>query len=235
MQKFKETAPPRSIGIIGGAGPMAGVLLHQKIIQIAQKKYRCRIDSDFPLILHISYPFADMLSEKRDLHHSIVEKQLEECFSWLYTHKIQLAAIACNTLHAYLPASLSSSIEFIHLIRETIEAVGQGNFLVLCSSTSRIHRLHSYPNITTVYPSEKEQQEMDAIIDRIVAGTILASDAAFCSCCTQPDLSGVILGCTEISELHHDYPIKPGQLKVIDPLELLAEALCRKSFSKTDL
>ena len=37
----------KSIGIIGGAGPMAGSVVIKKIITICQKEYVCRDDSDF--------------------------------------------------------------------------------------------------------------------------------------------------------------------------------------------
>lgn len=45
-------------GIIGGAAPMAGLLLYKKIIEICQKEYGCKDDSDFPYIMLLIYPFV---------------------------------------------------------------------------------------------------------------------------------------------------------------------------------
>jgi len=49
------------IGIIGGAGPLAGALLFEQIIEICQKDYGCIRDFDFPSINLVSFPFSEML------------------------------------------------------------------------------------------------------------------------------------------------------------------------------
>lgn len=47
------------IGIISGAGPYAGTVLHQKIIERYNRE-GCYLDRDFPLIMHVSYPFTSL-------------------------------------------------------------------------------------------------------------------------------------------------------------------------------
>jgi aspartate racemase len=53
---------PKSIGIIGGAGPLAGAFLLERVLSISNKTYGCYRDSDFPKIFLISFPFSEMLS-----------------------------------------------------------------------------------------------------------------------------------------------------------------------------
>lgn len=52
----------KTIGIIGGAGPMASCLLNQYIVQICQNEWGCKEDRDFPSIISYSFPFSPMLS-----------------------------------------------------------------------------------------------------------------------------------------------------------------------------
>ena len=54
-----------SIGIISGAGPMAGVELLRLIIEFCQKEGAFR-DRDFPEIHLINIPFSEMLAEDFD-------------------------------------------------------------------------------------------------------------------------------------------------------------------------
>ncbi len=96
-------AQPKRIGIIGGAGPWVGGLLFQKIVQVLQEKYGCREDQDFPYMMLLSYPFADMLKKPDDAAQcEIVRNQLKDCFQTLVDNKIDYAVIACNTLHRVL-------------------------------------------------------------------------------------------------------------------------------------
>ena len=44
------------------------------------------------------------------------------------------------------------------------------------------------------------------------------------------NIEAVILGCTEISELHDAYPITAG-LPIIDPLVVLAKEVCQRAFA----
>ena len=61
MQTNTKSLSKVTIGIIGGAGPMAGAIVMENIIEICQKKYLCRHDYDFPKIILVSVPFAQML------------------------------------------------------------------------------------------------------------------------------------------------------------------------------
>ena len=92
------------IGIIGGAGPLAGTYLIQKIIEICQKEYGSNQDAEFPHMLLLNYPFSDMLSQ--EIEPKKIESELQSCFQFFARNQVQYAAIACNTLHIFLPKIL---------------------------------------------------------------------------------------------------------------------------------
>lgn len=54
----------KTIGIVGGAGPMASCLLNQLVVENLQNKYGCKSDEDFPTIINYSFPFSPMMSTK---------------------------------------------------------------------------------------------------------------------------------------------------------------------------
>jgi len=213
------------IGIIGGAGPMAGALLFEKIIEVSQW-YGCKVDADFPFCSLINYPFAPMLTQGYD--ENVLSKQLEECFSILLGNGVTIAAIACNTLHAFLP-SVPNEIRLIHMIEETksyLELKGWDNPLILCSSTSARNRLHArYFNCR--YPEESLQQTVDHLIDRITEGCCFAEASALLSNKCENE-GAIVLGCTELSLLHNRAPLALSD--ICTPDSIVAEKIVRDVF-----
>lgn len=68
---------PKSIGIVGGAGPLAGVFLLERILYLSGKRYGCHKDADFPKVFLISFPFSEMLCT--DIDSAKLKKELGEC------------------------------------------------------------------------------------------------------------------------------------------------------------
>ena len=228
---------------------MAGLLLCQKIVQLCQENYGCRQDADFPYMMLLNYPFADMLAaDQSSAQKNLIRTQLEECFDTFTSRGIALGAIACNTLHTYL--DVPPSFEIVHIMEETRRKLAEENVqrsLVLCSSTSANSLIHQgYLNCS--YPPAKWQKKVDAIIARILAGkeTVMEVNqlmelvqAIGASSIRQKGESlGIVLGCTEFSVLNEKWPLSAYGLDqswtVIDSTLALAEGLCRKIFNKTN-
>jgi len=91
---------PKPIGIISGAGPLAGAALLDRILYLAGSTYGCYKDGDFPKIFLLSFPFSEMLSPEMDI--AQLQKELSSCLSQLRKSGAAVLAIACNTLHAFL-------------------------------------------------------------------------------------------------------------------------------------
>lgn len=199
---------PKPIGIVGGAGPFAGLNLLNRLFSLAQTKYGCVDDKDFPLVILYSFPFSDMLSEKRD--EGRVREELSRTIGNLRAAGAELVAIACNTLHAFLSEEKG-------LIRMPLNY--EGTPMVFCTSTSRsqgVHKGGEYPDLQT-------QLEVDDIIRRILKGENCLCDVqALIDRQNKP----VVLGCTELSLYAEELR---GNL--IDPLKLLAEKLLNESFT----
>src|SRR5437762_333852 len=106
MRKFTK-----SIGIIGGAGPMASAFLYESILNVCQKEYRANDYADFPEILLLSYPFTRGDEEK-------IRSEIAECLLKLQHANASIFCIASHSFHAFLP-SLPNG--FIHLVQENLQ------------------------------------------------------------------------------------------------------------------
>lgn len=222
------------VAIIGGAGPMAGALLFGKIIHICQEAYGCKNDEDFPCIMLYSYPFSDML--KSSFNRPLITNQLGVSFDYLRKNGFEIAVIACNTLHAFLEKGQTKNLSFVHLIQETGSYLQGDQALVLCTSTSAKSQVHkkAFP---CNYPESSFQKFMDRLIDKILAGKQTKEDARILSEAVnaiQGDVKGIVLGCTELSVLNEQFPLKSNGLNerffVADPNQIAAEKLCKIVF-----
>lgn len=244
---MKSSLP--KIGIVGGAGPMAGLLLCQKIIQFCQETYGCRDDADFPYLMLLSYPFADMLAaEQSPAQRNIIRKQLDECFETFSSLGITCGAIACNTLHAYLDGE--APFTFVHIMEETSRKLAEKKVersLVLCSSTSVKSLIHQ-DYFNCCYPPAEWQERVDDLITTILAGRETVQDVdrligeiqTFCASQSMKggEPFGIVLGCTEFSVINGKWPLSVYGLReqwsVIDSTQALAEGLCRLIFNNTN-
>lgn len=208
-----------SIGIVGGAGPMAGVLLAQRLVEICQRDYQCQKDADFPRTILYSVPFAQMLlpgqQEQQETH---VAAHLAEALEFLQGSGAKRIAIACNTLHAFLPPK-ADVVSFVAETERYIRQQGYRDVLMLTSSTSRSKGLYSFSGAR--WPDQRAQRQLDALIDAVLAGR--GSPEALRELIErQEPADAVVLGCSELSVLMQGH----AQRDLIDPLSIVAEVLC---------
>lgn len=217
---------PKCIGIVGGAGPLAGALLLERIFSLASQLYGCYRDADYPKVILISFPFTEMLFPNENF--AKLQQESSDCLKQLRDNGASVLTIACNTLHAFLPPDEECS-DLIHLPRSLAEAIPPSELpLVLCTSTSLRFGIHRnfFP---CVYPDRETQIAIDRLIDQILKGVqkslilkelnrlILAQQSAT-----------VILGCTELSLYSAELAVPNKQ--IIDPLEIVAKQVLYKSF-----
>lgn len=217
---------PKSIGIIGGAGPLAGAFLLKRILSLSGEVYGCYRDADFPQVFLISFPFSEMLCPDVDI--AKLRKELSGCLEQLRTNGASVLAIACNTLHAFLDEKDELN-DLVHLPRALAEEISLSDKpLVFCTSTSVQFGLHKqfFP---CTYPDAQTQQEVDRIIDQILRGADQSVILEKLRKLLQAQTTNtVILGCTELSlfSAHLSVPNK----QIIDPLEVMANKILQKSF-----
>ena len=56
----------KTIGILGGMGPEATAELYKRIVQICQRDFGAKYDSDFPTIFIYSMPLPDVVEENEN-------------------------------------------------------------------------------------------------------------------------------------------------------------------------
>lgn len=217
---------PKSIGIVGGAGPLAGVFLLERILSLSNKKYGCYRDSDFPKIFLISFPFSEMLSPI--VNTAKLREELSDCLNQLRNNGASVLAIACNTLHAFLDEE-NELDDLVHLPRVLAKVIPTSEIpLVFCTSTSTQFGLHKR-FFSCTYPDFRTQGQVDEIIDQILRGAekgiILERLQKLLEAQTEKT---VILGCTELSLFTTSLSL-PNKL-IIDPLEVVANNVLEKSF-----
>ena len=217
---------PKPIGIIGGAGPMAGAFLLERVLSLSIKNYDCYRDSDFPKVFLISFPFSEMLSPIIDTVK--LRKELSECLSQLRKNGAAVLAIACNTLHAFLEEKDELN-DLIHLPRVLAKEIPLDEKpLVFCTSTSAQFGLHKQ-FFSCTYPDLQTQRQLDSLIDQILQRgdkkIILENLVKLIQGQTE---RLVILGCTELSLFNNDLYL-PNKI-MIDPLEIVANKILEKSF-----
>lgn len=217
---------PKPIGIVGGAGPMAGAALLERVFALSGKRYNCFRDADYPKVTLLSYPFTEMLGPQQDVVQ--IQQELYSCLNSLRNSGAETIAIACNTLHAFLREE--DADDLIILPKTPIDIMDEGEVpLVLCTGTSARFALHKryYP---CTYPEPSVQFYIDEFIDRILKG--IPFDAfldSFIELLKQQSEKTVILGCTEFSLLRN--LLGASGKKIIDPLELTAIRLLECSFN----
>lgn len=226
--------PKMSIGIIGGAGPMASCQLYQLIINKCQNTYGSVQDANFPEINIISYPFASMLTpSKATKNRTVLIKQLQNCFDRLAQQEAQIIAIACNTLHAFLDSvNIPQTCTFVHIAQATHERaqkLGVRNPLLLSTGTTATSKI--YPDFLT--PNQNDQEDIDRVITNIMGGHLdIANAQELGKIVNNYSVDGVVLGCTELPLLHAQHPIVIESCHVVlDTLDILAQELVRQSFN----
>jgi aspartate racemase len=213
---------PKTIGIIGGAGPLAGAFLLERILTLSGKEYGCYKDADFPQVFLISYPFSEMLSPDRDRRK--LTQELSGCLDLLRKNGASVLAIACNTLHVFLEENEQDDL--VHLPRTLAEEISLTETpLVFCTSTSAESGLHKqfFP---CSYPDRETQLEVDGLIDDILKGAGLIGKLE--KLLEAQTAKTIILGCTELSLFSARLSV-PGKV-IIDPLEVMAKKILKKSF-----
>lgn len=218
---------PKTIGIIGGAGPLAGALLLERVLRLSQTKYGCYRDGDFPKVILLSFPFSEMLTEDADAEK--LGSELKGCINDLKKNGSGILAIACNTLHAFLDPAEEGLISLPRILSDEMVKFDKPP-LVLCTSTSKRFNLHkqSFP---CSYPNFVLQLQVDRVIDRILKGDEkFAISKELVQIIGAVEESTIVLGCTELSLFADELSIL--EKRVIDPLEFLAQRITKESFSK---
>jgi aspartate racemase len=223
----------KKIGIIGGAGPLASALLYTRIVELC---YEHGIGHDEIEIVIINYPFTLAMLEKPDQ----IRRVLESCIFDLKSIGCVIIAIACNSLHRFVPEYVPDA-EIILIQKPVLARIDERlhkHVLLLSTATTVKSRMYVHEKARIITLSKTEQSVVTAIIKRVLAGKVLARDRDALSSMIrskhqEEPLDGVILGCTELPVLHKAHALKLPDEKVelLDTIDLLAQTLVKAARS----
>lgn len=224
----------KTLGIIGGMGPLATVDLMNKIINLTDANY----DNEH---IHI---IVDCNTKIPDRTEAILYKGRNPVECMLKSAKMlenagaQVLMIACNTAHYFYPDICRHiNSEILHMPRETsieISRLGIKKVGLLATNATIVSGIYQREldeqKVECVTPSENGQEQiMDLIYNEIKKGSINVNILPLAIELERMSNEGAdcfILGCTELP-IAFKYLNIP--FKSIDPTEILAKAAIRKA------
>lgn len=227
----------KTLGIIGGFGPETTAQFYLEIINLSRK----RLDQ-YPSILIYNPPIPfelekDVAGEGQNESKMLpliiqAAKKLEEA-------KADFIVIPCNTIHLHIEKIRQAvNIPILSIIEETANQIEKENFKkigLLATSSTIKNKLYHEPlakkDIEIIIPDETSQQKIAEIIPNILIGKKTVEDKNFLietiNHMKKNGAEAVVLACT-------DLPLLIGQkdthIKLIDTLDILAEAASRELF-----
>lgn len=226
----------KSIAIIGGMGPQASAKLLEIMINVCNKDFGAKSDSDFPEVILNSVPVPNFISNKKNV--TIACNILIKRIKQLENFSPSCFGIVCNTAHVILKDLQSSTkVPFVSIVDEVtrkvaeskIEKVGLLGTPVTIDSALYQDVLRKQ-KIEAVIPSEKDRKLVEAVIWNVLAGKDNNNDkqqlVKVAKTLRRKGAQGIILGCTELPLV---FP-KNFCVPVFDSIEILARGLLKKFF-----
>jgi aspartate racemase len=215
------------LGIIGGVGPLATMLIGEMIVRRTKAKkdqehVHTIIDNDTSIPDRTAYILDD--SKENPMPYLARDaKKLAE-------YGADVICIPCNTAHSfYEELQQASPVPVLHMIRETAKRakeLGANRVGVLATDGTVMSGLYQAAleeqELTPVVPNPDIQKQVMAVIyDYVKAGREMTEEIWAPIEQAMEDCDFVVLGCTELSIVNKE--LKLGK-QYIDSLTVLAEA-----------
>lgn len=222
----------KTLGIIGGLGPMATAYFMQLVIEMTE----AHTDQEhIPMVIYNCPQIPDRTKYMLGLSDENPAPRIAECGKKLTADGAEIAAIPCITAHA-MHEQIQKEVEIpiIHAIKEVVKYLQERQIRkVALEATDGTVQVAVFQKelesagIEVILPSgESQAKVMSIIYDNVKAG-IPVNMQAFEE--VETELLGkgaemIILGCTELSMVKRDYKLRHCYL---DALEVLARASVR--------
>lgn len=226
MNKMKKT-----IGVLGGMGPVASANLYSKIIKYSQDKYGAVQDYDYPSVIIYSLPMQGF-DEKGIADEALVKEQLIAGVKKLESAKCDLIIIGCNTVHVYFKEMQAVNIPIFNIIEETrkmVEGLGYKKVGIFASESTNKLKLYQKQfkekGIDTVNPNDQQQIILNRVIEHVMGGNQKTEDIIALKDVARDFLrqgaEAIVMGCTEIplaiNQTHTD-------IKLFDTIEIIVQS-----------
>ncbi len=239
----------RTVGILGGMGPAAGADFARLFVSACADHMRSRgiavSDQAFPEHWLAQVPVPDRSSALGSPGfgaHQPLEPMLQ-AMGKLAALGATTIAVACNTAHAWHGALQERfpQLEVLHVAREVARAVAargvrQVGLLATAGTYSAglYDQAFAQAGVRCHTPLAQERDQlMHGIYSGVKVGNMELAHSAFAhvaeALAKRHSLQTLVLGCTEIPLALRDVPGMP-HLDLMDPAELLAQALAQRAF-----
>lgn len=225
-----QTDNKKTIGIVGGMGPAAGVHLQQLIINATDAE---NDQQHIPVICYTNPSIPDRtISLSKDNGVVFAVSVIETC-RVLQSAGADMIIIPCNTAHSRLDiieAHITTPVLDMPLLTmKSVKNLGIKSIGLLATNGARDYQVFESRDDSThwVYPNEAQQAQVMQIIydtkkrpsvDSLNLLKHLIADLR------SRGAEAVILGCTELSLYFDDLQTQP----VIDPLRIVSEYAVQK-------
>lgn len=232
----------KKVGIIGGMGPGATIILYKKIIKIFQRRYNAKYDSDFPEMYICNLPIPDIVEKVKNL--DTINNMICNSLKNLQNIGMDFIVIPCNTINIiYDRYKNSVSIPVFNIIEETVKNVKSKSYkkiALLATKTTYDFKLYEKEckknDLNLLVPEDYEKVLINDIIMRILNGKILMKDKQeilkIINNLKEKGAEGVVLGCTDLPILINQKDIN---IKLFDTLNILAELIVNICRNKENL
>lgn len=228
----------RKIGVLGGIGPVATAHFYKTLLSIAQDKFGCVQDNEFPHIFIDSIPFQG--SSKNGLDDKkLALKQLKTSLHILENAGVEIIAIPCISAHVFIDElRKESKVPIVSIVEEIVKRVKTdriNSVAVLSSmSTSKdnfFHKVLQQSNITCHKLNDETLTLISDVILEVMGGyNLQKSKNKLISKIEKLDIDKVdaaILGCTELPLAIQQ---KDSKMKLYDSITILAESVLDAAF-----
>ena len=224
----------KTLGVIGGLGPMATAYFMQLIIDMTDASTD---QEHIPMIIYNCPQIPDRTNYLLGKSKENPGPQSIECGRKIENAGAELIAIPCITAHALFPEiEKELNIPVLHIIKETaayLKSEGVKKIGLEATDgtvqTGVFQRELERQGIEVILPSaEKQEMVMHIIYNNVKAGRRVDMDR-FGQIEAELHEKGaevIVLGCTELSMISRDEKIGHGYL---DAMEVLARAAVLKS------
>lgn len=192
----------RTVGILGGMGPEATVLLMQRLLQAVE----ARDDADhIPVIVHQNPAVPSRIARLIEGRGEDPGPVLAQMARDLQSAGAQALAMPCNTAHAYAPQIREATpLPFLDMRAATVARLPKGRIAMLASPAVRItgafDAAFAAAGITPLWP--RDEAPVLSLIRRVKAGdTGAEAHAAMADLADAAGGDHLLVACTELSLL----------------------------------
>lgn len=222
------------LGILGGMGPLAGVLLQKLIIEATPAS----CDQEHLQVVCFTNPHIPDRTESLELNNgNSYLSSLIASARVLENTNVTMLVIPCNTAHARLPElrkNITTPIlDMISLSLEHTAYVCRNGARIGLLATDGTLRERIYEQLGAKYdlsfvpPNHSDQKLLMDVIYKIKAGNKSGVRYALVDIASRlisERVDAVVVGCTELS-LYTEKIVPASSVPIIDPLRVLAKKL----------